>query len=101
MSAVTEIATVTLKPGEQENFEKAIAEAYQYLRSSPGYLSHELKQCVEQSDRYVLTIQWETLEAHTVTFRESENFAQWRACIGQYFAQPPEVLHYRLVTNEN
>lgn len=100
MSAVTEIATFTVKPGTQEEFATAIATAYQYLRSSPGYLSHELKQCVEQSDRYVLTIQWETLEAHTVTFRESENFQQWRACIGHHFAQPPEVLHYRPVADK-
>ncbi|MEM6445535.1 MAG: antibiotic biosynthesis monooxygenase [Cyanobacteria bacterium J06642_2] len=95
MTAVVEIATIEIESGEQDQFEQAIARAYTYLRSSPGYLSHQLQQCLERPERYVLTVRWETLEAHTVTFRESEHFVQWRALIGSYFAQPPEVLHYR------
>jgi heme-degrading monooxygenase HmoA len=52
---------------------------------------------VENPERYVLMIYWETLEDHTVGFRESAAFAEWRAIVGPYFAAPPQVEHFELV----
>jgi hypothetical protein len=42
-------------------------------------------------------IWWETLENHTVDFRESPAFAEWRAIVGPFFAQPPQVEHFTLL----
>lgn len=94
-STVTEIATIAIQLGRQQEFEKAIDFAFLHLRLAPGYLGHDLKQCIEQPERYVLTVKWTSLEAHTVEFRESVQFIEWRKLIGPFFAQPPEVLHYR------
>ncbi|MEX2263436.1 MAG: antibiotic biosynthesis monooxygenase, partial [Bryobacteraceae bacterium] len=55
------------------------------------YLSHELRRCIETKGRYLLLVRWETLEAHTVGFRESPLFQQWRGVIGGFFDAPPQV----------
>jgi heme-degrading monooxygenase HmoA len=63
---------------------------------TPGFIRYELRSGIERPTRYLLLIQWETLEAHTVTFRQSENFTHHRALISPYFAQAPLVEHFSL-----
>jgi hypothetical protein len=41
-------------------------------------------------------VEWDSLDAHVVGFRESDAFSAWRALIGPFFASPPEVVHYQL-----
>lgn len=91
---ILEIANITVTAGKQKDFEGALEKAQAVLKQSAGYVSHEFKKCVETNTQYVLLITWETLEAHTVGFRESELFTQWRSLIGPFFAVPPEVFHY-------
>ena len=94
---IQEVAAIQVQPGKEAEFEAAIATAYPLLTQTEGYCSHTLRRCMEEGDRYLLQIQWETLEAHTVKFRESESFTTWRSIIGPFFAAPPEVMHYKLV----
>jgi heme-degrading monooxygenase HmoA len=91
---VLEVAMLTVHAGQESAFEAAMQQAAPVIASSPGYLSHELRRCVETAGRYLLLVQWETLEAHTVGFRQSAAFTQWRAIIGGFFAAPPTVEHY-------
>jgi heme-degrading monooxygenase HmoA len=70
------------------------------LAGSKGYLSYELRRSVETPNRYALRIEWETLEDHTVGFRGSPAFAQWRMYIGPFFAEPPVVEHFLPVAGE-
>ena len=53
---------------------------------------------IESPDRYMLMIWWDTLEDHTVGFRGGPLFADWRAIVGPFFAVPPSVEHFSLVT---
>ncbi len=62
-----------------------------------GFRGYKVNKGVESPDRYVLMIYWDTLENHTVDFRGSENFAEWRGLVGQYFASPPDVEHTNTV----
>jgi heme-degrading monooxygenase HmoA len=94
---ILELATIAITPGTNADFERNLERAQLVLRQSPGYISHEFQHCIEDADRYVLLIRWETLEAHTVGFRESDLFVQWRALIGPYFAHPPVVQHFKVV----
>lgn len=91
---ILEVAMLTVHPGQEPAFEEAMVTAAPVIASSPGYLAHELRRCVETPGRYLLLVQWETLEAHTVGFRQSPAFAQWRAIIGGFFAAAPVVEHY-------
>jgi heme-degrading monooxygenase HmoA len=92
---ILELATIEIKQGENEGFEAALENAKLVIAQSNGFISIESQKCIEQANRYILLIQWETLEDHTIGFRESSLFTEWRALIGPFFESPPHVLHYK------
>ena len=95
---ILEIADIRIIPGQQAAFEEAIARALSTVASQAGgVLGWSVNKGVESPERYVLQIRWATLEDHTVGFRQGPLFAQWRAIIGPFFAQPPQVEHFELV----
>jgi heme-degrading monooxygenase HmoA len=94
---VTEIAQIEIKPGSEKDFEAAVAKARAAFGRSTGFHGFELHRSIERPQRYRLMVTWETLENHTVDFRGSENFAEWRGLVGQYLASPPEVEHTKKV----
>jgi heme-degrading monooxygenase HmoA len=93
-----EIAQIDVKAGEESAFEAAVAKAVPLFKNSRGCKGMRLHKSVEHPSRYRLVVDWETVEDHTVHFRGSENFTQWRALVSGYFASPPVVEHtYRVV----
>ena len=96
---ILEAASLQVVAGQEHAFEEAMLRAAPVIAASPGYIRHELRRCMETKGRYLLLVHWETLEAHTVAFRESPRFGEWRAIIGQFFAAPPHVEHYTSVLN--
>jgi len=90
---VTEVALIAIRPGEGPAFEAAVAQAAPVFRAARGCLGMSLERTVEQPELYRLVVRWATLEDHTVHFRGSEGFQQWRALAGPYFASAPEVRH--------
>jgi heme-degrading monooxygenase HmoA len=94
---VTEIAQIDVKPGTEKDFEAAVAKAKAAFGRATGFQGFELHKSIEKPQRYRLIVQWATLENHTVDFRGSENFTEWRGLVGQFFAAPPEVEHTETV----
>lgn len=94
---ITEIAQIDIKAGSEAAFEAAVAQARTAFAASKGFRGFELHRGIEKPQRYRLVVKWETLENHTVDFRGSDNFTQWRGLVGQYFASPPEVEHTETV----
>ncbi|HEX3660192.1 MAG TPA: antibiotic biosynthesis monooxygenase [Acidobacteriaceae bacterium] len=94
---ILEIAMLKVNAGQEPAFEAAMTKAAPVIAGSPGYRAHQLQRCVETPGRYMLLVQWETIEAHTVGFRQSPAFGEWRQIIGSYFAEPPVVEHYERV----
>ncbi|HTW47253.1 MAG TPA: antibiotic biosynthesis monooxygenase [Acidobacteriaceae bacterium] len=94
---VLEVAQLQVKAGEEAEFEAAMRRAAPVIAGAQGYIGHELRRCVETPGRYLLLVRWETLEAHTVGFRGSAAFGEWRAIIGPFFASAPVVEHYESV----
>ena len=95
---IVEIADLRIRPGTREQFEDAIARGLQEIISAAaGFRRYEVQRCVESPERYVLLIEWDRLEDHTVGFRGSEAFTRWRALVGPYFAQAPQVEHFERV----
>lgn len=92
-----EIAQIDIKPGSERDFEAAVAKAQPLFKRAKGSVSMELHRSIEKPSRYRLIAEWKTLENHTVDFRNSEDFAKWRALIGPFFAGPPEVEHTKIV----
>ncbi len=91
---VTEIADFTVLAESQERFADAVREGLKYVSDSPGFRSARLTRSAETPTRFVLLIEWDSIEAHTVGFRESENFGRWRALVGPHFDGAPNVEHF-------
>ena len=98
---ILEHALITIRPGENDRFEAALAEARTAIAGSPGFRSLALHRGIESPERYLLLVEWESLEDHTVGFRESPAFAEWRSHIGPFFDAPPEVDHFEPVAGRS
>ncbi|HUR89381.1 MAG TPA: antibiotic biosynthesis monooxygenase [Ramlibacter sp.] len=99
---ILEIADIRVTPGKHEEFKEAIERALVTVAvRAKGMKGYKVNHCIETPERFILQIFWETLEDHTVGFRKGPLFTEWRAIIGQYFAQPPLVEHFTLVTKSD
>ncbi len=95
---ILELADIRIQPGKQAEFDAAIQHGIATVVSkSKGFRGFKVQKCIESPERYVLLLQWETLENHTVDFREGPLFPQWRAIVGPFFAVPPVVEHFTLL----
>jgi heme-degrading monooxygenase HmoA len=95
---ILEHADITIPPGRQAEFDAAIQRGIATVISkSKGFRGAQVHKGIESPERYLLTIQWDTLENHTIDFRESPAFQEWRAIVGPFFARPPVVEHFTLV----
>jgi hypothetical protein len=93
---VIEFAQVPVLSGHEKEFEKALTEAaHTVLAQATGFMHfHATGWCVERPNVFAFQIAWETLEDHTVGFRGSDLFTQWRALIGSHFDGTPVVEHF-------
>ena len=92
---IIELALLTIRPGSEPQFEAVFPAAIKVLAGSKGYLSHDLRRSMETPNRYALMVQWQTLEDHTVGFRGSPAYTQWRGHVGPFFESPPVVEHFQ------
>jgi heme-degrading monooxygenase HmoA len=95
---IVENALLSIRPGSEAQFEAAFSKAAAVLVGCKGYVAHELRRSVESPNRYALRIEWKTLEDHTVGFRGSPAFGEWRGLIGPFFESSPVVEHFRSLT---
>lgn len=93
---IMETATISVVPGQEEQFLAALEEAKLVLAQAAGWQVIHVHRGIERPSTFLLAIGWETLEDHTVGFRGGELFAAWRAIIGPFFAEPPVVEHWHL-----
>jgi heme-degrading monooxygenase HmoA len=94
---ILEVADIRIPPGKNAEFEVAITQGLAtVIARAQGYLAHKVQRGIESPERYLLMIWWQTLENHTVDFRQGPRFAEWRSYIGPFLAQPPQVEHFDL-----
>lgn len=91
---VLEVALIDVAPGQEEQFAAAYAEGHRVLAGTPGCRSVRMTRGIESPSRFVLLVEWDSVEAHETGFRATERFDRWRALIGPYFAAPPVVEHF-------
>ncbi|MCG6233601.1 antibiotic biosynthesis monooxygenase family protein [Vibrio furnissii] len=94
---ILEVAILDVKPEQEAQFEQSFAQAQQIIASMAGYVSHQLQRCMEKPSRYILLVNWQTLEAHTEGFRQSAEYQQWRALLHHFYDPFPTVEHYQRV----
>ena len=94
---ILESAVLQVRPGLSAQFEAAFAQASVIIASSGGYIAHQLHRCIETADQYLLLVWWERLEDHTVGFRGSAQYQEWRRLLHHFYDPFPTVEHYAQV----
>ena len=99
---ILELADIRIHPGQQAAFDVAIqCGINEVISKAKGFAGYKVNKGIESPERYILQIFWETLENHTVDFRQSPAFADWRAIVGPFFAGPPTVEHFDLLAKSD
>ena len=94
---ILEVAILDVKPGQENEFEATFGKAQKIISSMQGYQSHQLQKCIENPGRYILLVNWQTLEDHTEGFRGSEQYQEWRSLLHHFYDPFPVVEHYQSV----
>jgi len=91
---ILESALLEVKPGAEAAFEAAMEEARPLIAATPGFRSIAVRRCLETPNRYLLLVEWEKLEDHTVGFRQSARYEKWRALLHHFYDPFPRVEHF-------
>ena len=94
---ILEVAILNVIPGRDAEFEDAFRQAQRILSTMSGYRSHELRRCLEAGDRYILLVNWDKLEDHTIGFRGSPGYQKWKQLLHHFYDPFPVVEHYTTV----
>lgn len=94
---ILETAILNVKLDLKEQFEADFGKAGQYISATKGYIKHSLSKCIEHPDKYLLLVEWETLEDHTIGFRDSSQYLEWKKLLHHYYDPFPIVEHYYAV----
>ena len=99
---ILELADIRIHPGQQAAFEEAIQRGVnEVISTAKGFQGYKVNKGIENPERYILQIFWETLENHTIDFRQSAAFGEWRAIVGSFFAVAPTVEHFNLLAKSD
>ena len=91
---VLEVALIDVRPGQEDAFAAAYREGHPLVAGTPGCRSVRMTRGIESPSRFVLLIEWDSVEAHEENFRGTDRFTRWRELIGPHFAAPPRVEHF-------
>lgn len=94
---ILELAILDIIHSKNDAFESAFLEAQPIIMGMPGYISHSLQKCIEKENRYVLLVEWKTLEDHTQGFRGSEEYQRWKGLLHRFYDPFPLVEHYKSI----
>jgi heme-degrading monooxygenase HmoA len=94
---ILEVAMLNVIVGKEEDFEKDFKIASKYISSIEGYINHSLRKCIENKNKYILLVEWQTLEDHTIGFRQSEAYLEWKRLLHHYYDPFPTVEHYESI----
>jgi heme-degrading monooxygenase HmoA len=94
---ILEAAMLQVKPGMERDFEETFTKASEIISAMKGYLSHELQRCMEVEGKYLLLVKWESLEDHTIGFRQSSEYQEWKKLLHHFYHPFPTVEHFEKV----
>jgi heme-degrading monooxygenase HmoA len=94
---ILEIATFDIKEGHQTTFEQTFQAAEAVVSRSKGFISLKFHHCIEIPTKYKVLIHWQTLEDHTIGFRQSALFTEWRTVLSPHFNKAPIAEHFEIL----
>ena len=94
---ILEAVILNVIPSQTEAFETNFRLASEFITKAKGYITHELQKCMEVENKYLLLIKWETLEDHTIGFRNSAEYQEWKNLLHHFYDPHPVVEHFNVV----
>jgi heme-degrading monooxygenase HmoA len=94
---ILEAGILNVRPGRETAFETTMRQARPLIEATPGFISINLRRCLETPNRYLLLVSWQTLEDHTVGFRQSDRYPKWREMLHPFYDPAPTIEHYNEV----
>lgn len=94
---ILEHALLSVRPGNEADFETAFATAKTIISSMPGFEGLTLSRCLERPSTYLLLVRWRDLRDHTQGFRGSVEYERWRELLHHFYDPFPTVEHYEQV----
>ncbi|MEY3822918.1 MAG: hypothetical protein RL628_1026 [Actinomycetota bacterium] len=91
---VLEHALLDVISGLEVEFEEAFSRAREIISNSPGFISLKIVRGIERPSSYLLLVEWESLEDHTIGFRQSARYAEWRELLHHFYDPFPVVEHF-------
>mgnify|MGYP000047034730 CR=1 FL=1 len=92
---ILEVAVLNIKEGLSAEFESNFEEAKSIISSRKGFKNLQLKKCIEHENKYILLVEWETVEDHEIGFRKSEEYQEWKRLLHHFYEPFPTVEHYK------
>lgn len=93
---IVEHAILPVIPGRETEFLEAFKHAEPIIRSTSGFIGLSLQQGIERPNEFLLLVRWETLEAHTVGFRGSAEYVEWKRLLHHFYDPFPTVTHFEI-----
>jgi heme-degrading monooxygenase HmoA len=93
---ILEHAVLPVIPGRETDFLGAFAQARRIISSSPGFIDLTLSRGIERPNEFLLLVRWETVEAHTVGFRQSPEYFEWKKLLHHFYDPFPDVVHFEI-----
>lgn len=94
---VLEIAQYTAQPGKAEEFQAGLLRGIEIIRQAKGCVSASPRRQIEDPEKFIVMIEWETLEDHTVGFRGSPQFLEYRSHLAGLFVEPIVAPHFEAI----
>lgn len=94
---ILEVAMLQVKPSLTKEFENTFKEASKIIAKMKGYINHEIQKCIEDNHKYILMVRWETLEDHTIGFRNSVEYQEWKSLLHHFYDPFPIVEHFKVI----
>lgn len=94
---ILEVAILNVLPAKATEFEQTFTEAESIISAMPGYVPHELQRCIETANQYILLVRWQRLEDHTLGFRKSAEYQEWKRVLHHFYDPFPTVEHYEAI----
>ena len=91
---ILETVILNVRPGQGEAFEAALQRARPLLTPTPGFVRLNVHKCVGAPNRYLLLVNWQTLEDHTAGFGKSDRYQELRDLLHGFCEASPTVEHY-------
>ena len=91
---ILEVAILNVIPGTENDFLEAFSKAQHIISKMAGYISHQLKRCIENASQFILLVEWEKLTDHTEGFRKSVQYQEWKSLLHHFYDPFPVVEHY-------